>query len=85
MFAYIYEGVPAWDKADGVVTLFPVGSGPIEVLLDDSSNARFCAIAMLENAGGQLQVRREVKYVAGSQSNLDQEYGWGMNWKAARK
>jgi tellurite resistance protein TerA len=85
VFAYIYEGVPAWDKADGVVTLFPIGSAPIEVRLDDSTNARFCAIALLENTGGQLQVRREVKYVAGSQSTLDQAYGWGMNWAAGRK
>jgi tellurite resistance protein TerA len=85
VFAYIYEGVPAWDQADGVVTLFPVGGAPIEVRLDESSRANFCAIAMLENDRGQLQVRREVKYVQGSQRTLDEMYGWGMNWQAGRK
>ncbi len=85
VFAFIYEGAAAWDKVDGVVTLFPVGAAPIEVRLDDSSNARFCAIALLENIGGSLQVRREINYVAGSQATLDQAYGWGMNWTAGRK
>jgi tellurite resistance protein TerA len=85
VFAYIYEGVPAWDKADGVVTLFPVGSQPIEVKLDDSTNTNFCAIALLESAGGQLQIRREVRYIQGSQRTLDEQYGWGMQWQAGRK
>jgi len=85
VFAFIYEGAPAWDKADGIVTLFPVGAGPIEVRLDDTSNTNFCAIALLENAGGQLRVNREVRFVQGSQRTLDELYGWGMNWQAGRK
>lgn len=85
VFAYIYEGVPAWDKADGVVTLHPVGSAPIEVRLDEGSGARMCAIALLENAGGSLKVNREVRYVQGSQKTLDEAYGWGMDWAAGRK
>ena len=85
VFAYIYEGVPAWDKADGVVTLFPVGAQPIEVRLDESSGARTCAIALLTNSGGNLDVQREVRYVNGTQSALDQAYGWGMNWTTGTK
>lgn len=85
VFAFIYEGVPAWDKADGVVTLHPQGSAPIEVLLDESSGSRMCAIALLENAGGQLTVRREVQYIKGAQDALDRAYGWGMDWSPGRK
>lgn len=86
VFAYIYEGAPNWAAADGVVTLYPQGAGPIEVRLDEASNnKRFCAIAMLTNQGGALQVNREVRYVAGSQSDLDRTYGWGMRWSAGRK
>lgn len=85
VYAYIYEGVPAWDKADGVVTLFPIGAGPIEVRLDGSSNTKMCAIASLENTGGQLQVRREVRYIEGMHQALDTAYGWGLNWQAGRK
>ena len=85
VFAFIYQGVPAWDKADGVVTLFPVGGAPIEIKLDESSGSRMCAIALLEVSGGQLNVRREVQYINGSQSTLDKAYGWGMDWSPGRK
>lgn len=86
VFTYIYEGVPNWAAADAVVTLHPQDGAPIEVRLDATSDsARTCAIAMLTNEGGSLGIRREVRYVDGSQSDLDRAYGWGMNWKAGRK
>jgi len=85
VFAFIYEGVPAWDKADGVVTLFPQGAAPIEVRLDESSGSRMCALALLENKGGQLVVNREVNYIKGAQDALDRAYGWGMDWSPGRK
>jgi tellurite resistance protein TerA len=86
IFAFIYEGVPNWAAADGVVTLFPVAGPQIEVRLDESDNrSPMCAIAMLENVGGDLSVRREVRYLAGGQRLLDETYGWGMKWSAGRK
>ena len=85
VFAFIYEGVPAWDQADGVVTLYPQGAAPLEVRLDESSGTRMCAIALLEASGGQLSVRREVQYINGAQDALDRAYGWGMDWRAGRK
>ena len=85
VFAFIYEGVPAWDKADGVVTLSPVGGPEIRVELDESSGSRMCAIALLENRGGQLVVNREVKYINGAQDALDRAYSWGMDWSPGRK
>jgi tellurite resistance protein TerA len=85
VFAFIYDGVPAWDKADGVVTLFPQGEAPIEIRLDESSGSRMCALALLENTGGALNIRREVRYIDGAQDKLDQAYGWGMDWTPGRK
>jgi tellurite resistance protein TerA len=86
VFALIYEGAANWAAADGLATLYPVGAAPIEVRLDDPRDgARICAIAMLENQGGELVVRREVNYVNGAQRALDEAYGWGMNWTAGRK
>jgi tellurite resistance protein TerA len=85
VFAFIYDGVPAWDKADGVVTLFPQGSDPIEVRLDEHSGSRMCSIATLTNEGGNLAIHREVKYIKGGQRQLDEAYGWGMNWTAGTK
>jgi tellurite resistance protein TerA len=85
VFAFIYEGVPAWDKADGVVTLYPQGGAPLEIRLDEHSGSRMCALALLENTGGTLSVRREVRYIEGAQDALDRAYGWGMDWTPGRK
>lgn len=86
VFAYIYEGSPNWAGADGVVTLYPQHGGPIEVRLDETDpQARTCAIAQLINTGNDLEVRREVRYVRGTQSELDRTYGWGMQWRTGRK
>jgi tellurite resistance protein TerA len=43
------------------------------------------AIAQLVRRGGELVVAREVRYIQGKQRALDEAYGWGMNWSAARK
>ena len=86
VFAFIYEGVANWASADGVVTLFPADGPEIEVRLDEPDpGSPMCAIAMLENHGGELVVRREVRYIRGAQDDLDQAYGWGMDWPAGRK
>jgi len=85
VFAFIYEGTPSWEKADGVVTLFPQGAAPIEVRLDEHSGTRSCAIALLTNQGGNLHIQREVKYINGAQRELDSAYGFGLNWQAGKK
>ncbi|MFE9959213.1 hypothetical protein [Micromonospora sp. NPDC005299] len=86
VFAFIYDGIPNWAAADGVVTLYAASGQQVEVRLDEARDgARICAIAMLESANGDLSVRREVRYVDGGQSHLDRAYGWGMNWKPGRK
>src|SRR6266702_3093960 len=62
------------------------GGAPIEIQLDEADpSARTCAIALLESTGADLSVRREVRYVKGTQSALDAAYGWGMNWTKGRK
>jgi len=86
VFALIYEGAANWAAADGVVTLYPASGPQIEVRLDEARDgARICAIALLEQSGNDLSVRREVNYINGSQSKLDAAYGWGMNWAPGRK
>ncbi|NHC44853.1 TerD family protein [Motilibacter aurantiacus] len=86
VFALIYQGTPNWAEAAGVVTLYPTDGPQIEVRLDETDpSAPICAIALLENVGGQLQVRREVRYIHGAQDVLDQAYGFGLNWRPGRK
>jgi tellurite resistance protein TerA len=86
VFAFIYEGVPNWASADGVVTLYPAQGPEIEVRLDEAdTGAPTCCIALLENKGGELTVRREVRYIRGGQADVDRAYGWGMDWTPGRK
>jgi tellurite resistance protein TerA len=86
VFAFIYSGVPNWAAADGVVTLFPASGPQVEVRLDEpDSRSVMCAIALLDNAGGEISVRREVRYVQGGHKALDDAYGWGLRWAAGRK
>ncbi|WP_235489975.1 Tellurium resistance, partial [Frankia sp. AvcI1] len=85
VFAFIYQGVASFDQADAVVTLTPAQGAPIEVRLDEQAGgARMCAIALLTNTGNDFTVSREVRYVGGHRE-LDQAYGWGLNWTAGRK
>ncbi len=86
VFALIYEGAANWAAAKGVATLYPLNAAPVEILLDDPRDgARICAIAMIENRGGEVIVNREVNYLNGAQRALDEAYGWGMNWTRGRK
>lgn len=86
VFAYIYEGTPRWADANAIVTLTPANGPEIEIPLDTHDDrSRMCAIALLENQGGEIVVRREVRYIDGSQSALDQAYGWGLQWVAGKK
>jgi tellurite resistance protein TerA len=86
VFAFIYEGTPNWADAAAVVTLFPASGPQVELHLDEPDpQARMCAIALLENRGGQLVVSREIRYIDGAQSAVDRAYGWGLNWTPGRK
>ena len=86
VFAFIYEGTPNWAEAAAVVTLHPATGDPVEIHLDEAdAGAKSCAIAVIENVDGDVRVRREVRYVRGSQRALDEAYGWGMQWQQGRK
>lgn len=86
VFTFIYEGAPNWADAAAVVTLFPTSGPQVEMHLDEADpRSRMCAIALLENRGGEIVVNREVKYIQGGQDAVDRAYGWGLRWAAGRK
>jgi tellurite resistance protein TerA len=86
IFVYIYDGVPAFDQANGVVSLYPNSGRPIEVRLDErSSGAKTCAVALVENHGEDVTVRRVVRYIDGFQAELDRAFGWGLVWARGYK
>ena len=90
IFAFIYKGVPNWAGTDGVVTIDMPGQGPIEVRLDQGGNQMMCAIAMIENRNGSLQVTKLEEYFSqqGSTSAhqlMDQRFGFGLRWTTGTK
>ena len=90
VFAFIYKGAANWAATDGVVTIDMPGQTPIEVRLDQGGNQRMCAIAMIENVGGRLQVTKLAEYFAqegklSAHESMDRRFGFGLRWKAGTK
>lgn len=85
VYAFIYEGVANWAQADGYVTLTVPGHPPVEVRMDGHDNRRsVCAIAMLENSGGELKVTKLAEYFP-TQKEMDERYRWGLRWEVGSK
>jgi len=86
VFAYIYEGVPNWTQADGVVTIKQLGGPDVEVKMDEHGNNKtMCAIAMIENQDNEtFRIQRLVQYFNGHK-DMDRTFGWNMRWVAGRK
>ncbi|MEU9032451.1 TerD family protein [Streptomyces sp. NPDC048383] len=91
VFVSIYAGATNFAGLQGVATLYPPVGPPIEVRLDECTvPAPVAAIALIENVGGELIVRREAKYIVLppgilKQQAVDLAYGWGMGWEPASK
>ena len=86
VYTFIYEGAANWQTANGVVTLRYPGNEDIIVRMDEYNNARrMCAIALLENNGGDgFSVEKQVSFFDGH-AQMDKAYGWGMRWVPGRK
>ena len=90
IFTFIYDGAPNWAVTNGVVTIEVPGRAPVEVRLDNGTDASMCAIAMIENSGGNLQVTKLVEYFsqAGSVSThklVNDRFGFGLRFAAGSK
>ena len=85
IFAFIYEGVPNWAEANGVVTIKMPGQPELEARMDSHDSGRsMCAIAMLENDGNALRASKLVEYFS-DHEKMDQAYGFGFRWRAGSK
>ncbi len=90
IFAFIYKGAANWSATDGVVTINMPDQAPIEVRLDGGGNQMMCAIAMLENNNGAMQVTKLTEYFAqqGRESAhqlMDRHFGFGLRWTTGTK
>ncbi|XRQ12818.1 TerD family protein [Actinomadura welshii] len=92
VFAEIYDGADDFRGLDAVATLFPVGAPPIDMRMNDCVDAsRDAVLALIENVGGELVVRREGRFVLPppgrprwGKMTVDQAYNWNLEWVAAR-
>ena len=86
VYTFIYEGATNWQTANGVVTVKCPGNEDVIVRMDEYGSAkRMCAIALLENVGGEtLSVEKEVRFFDGHQF-MDKAFNWGLNWTPGRK
>lgn len=85
IFTFIYEGVPNWSHVDAVVTIKSKDQPDIEIRLDSYRDDQFlCALAMLENINGKLQITKLIDYFAGHQQ-MDRAFGWGLNYAPGSK
>ncbi len=85
IYAFIYAGVPSWDKTDGVVTITVPDQPPIETRLTEGHNHQnMCAIARLVNENGAIKVERINQYFSGHKE-MDNAFGWGFSWTSGRK
>ncbi|WP_035805975.1 TerD family protein [Kitasatospora mediocidica] len=86
IFVYIYDGTPAFDQTHAQIQIVPPTGPRLEINLEERAPAaRSCAVVLIENRGGELMARREVRYVHGFQSDLDRLYGFGMQWQRGYK
>ncbi len=90
VYAFIYDGVPNWAATDGVVTITMPDQPPVEVRLDSGARQPMCAIALIDNQGGRLQVTKLVEYFSGqgritAHQEMDERYHFGLHWKPGSK
>jgi len=90
IFTFIYDGAPNWAVTNGVVTIATPGEAPVEVRLDNGTDAAMCAIAMIENNADNLQVTKLVEYFkqAGEKSThelINDRFDFGLRFKAGSK
>ena len=85
IYTFIYEGAANWEEAQGVVTVKCPGNPELVVRMDDyDSKLHTCAIALLENVGGNISVEKVVRFFRDSKE-MDDAFDWGLNWTVGRK
>lgn len=85
IFAFIYEGAANFQTVGGRLSLQDPQGNEIKMSLSNpSNNLAFCAVALIEQAGSAVSVRKEERYYEDHPS-ADAYFGFGFNWKVGRK
>lgn len=85
IFAFIYQGTSDFSRVNGRLTLKDPRGNEITVQLSNPDMRRtFCAIASIENVGGEVKITKEERYFKDHQE-ADQHFGFGFRWTAGSK
>ncbi|WP_280494243.1 TerD family protein [Nocardia asiatica] len=88
VFATLYDGAADFRGIRATATLYPAGAPPIELSVDGCANgSRDVVLALIENTGAELVVRREARFVPPPPNRprwgvteVDKAYHWGLDW-----
>lgn len=85
LFAFIYEGTSDFTHVAGRMNMTDPAGNEININLSNPDMRRtFCAIAQIENIGGDIKITKEERYFQGHRE-CDEHYGFGFNWGAGSK
>lgn len=92
VFASLYEGADDFRGVHATATFYPVGSPPIEMMVDGCfDDSREMVLALIENVNGELVIRREGVFVRPPQGKkfwgklaVDQAYRWELKWGTSK-
>jgi tellurite resistance protein TerA len=85
LFAFIYEGTSDFTHVAGRLSMTDPAGNEININLSNPDMRRtFCAIAQIENIGGDIKITKEERYFQGHRE-CDEHYGFGFNWGAGSK
>ncbi|GAB2560379.1 TerD family protein [Nocardia heshunensis] len=92
VFASLYEGAQDFRGVHATATLYPRNSPPIEMEVSGcQDDSREMVLALIENVGGELVVRREGRFIRPPEGRrfwgklaVDQTYEWGLKWGTSK-
>ncbi|WP_051046946.1 TerD family protein [Nocardia asiatica] len=88
VFATLYDGAADFRGIRATATLYPAGAPLVELSVDGCADgSRDVVLALIENTGAELVVRREARFVPPPPNRprwgvteVDKAYHWGLDW-----
>lgn len=85
IFAFIYEGTGNFSHVGATLHMQdPLGNTVDLALNSPDSQRRFCAICLIENHSGNIEVTKEERYFM-DHADCDEHYRFGFRWRAGSK
>ena len=85
VFALIYEGAADFQSVGGYLSIRDGdGSETLVELNNPDANRTFCAIAMVTNTGGGIEIRKEERYFT-RHRECDAFFQFGFDWTPGQK